>query len=449
MRKRLPATLVAAALLLATLAAPGVAAAAPLSENAAMPAAQAAQTTWFFAEGSTQPPFDTWFLIQNPTAQTATVRFTFFLQPSGTVTRTFSVGPTSRFSIFANQLIPNVAFSTRVDSSVPVFVERSMFVSFDGTIVLGVPAPNRVWLFAEGATVQPFQTWLLLQNPNPVPAPTTITYMLDTGQNVIQTLTLPPNSRSSIFVNQVLPNAAFSSRVESEQPIVVERSLFRFPGNAAIAKAGANAASRTWFFAEGRTSFRGLRADTFLLLDNPTGTTANATITLFGTDGQQRSFTVPIPAMTRRTIFLNPFFSGAFGIRVVADNEVIAERSVFFGNAPLLGAYSTRGATALSTGWNLAEGETRAPFDEQISILNPQGQAMSVRVDFQLADGQVITRTFAVAPNSKLDIGVDTIIPGANSARITTSLPSVVERTMFIFKAGSIGATNTIGFANP
>lgn len=442
-----PAVVVALTLLVGMLV-PPAAGAEPLREELAAPQAQAARTTWFFSEGSSQQPFDTWLLVQNPNAQSASVRFTFFLQPSGTVVRDFVVGPTSRFSVFANQVVPNQAFSVRLDSSLPIFAERAMYVSFDGHAVTGIPEPNRLWLFAEGATVQPFDTWLLLQNPNAVAAGTRITYMLENGQTVLQTLSLAPNSRTSIFVNQILPNAAFSTRVESDQPIIAERAMYRFPGNSATAISGVNAGSRAWFFAEGRTSFRGLRADTFLLIQNPNATQVDATITLFATDGRVTTFTVGLLPTSRRTIFLNPILSGSFGIRVQATADVMAERSVFFGNEPL-GAFATQGAAALTTGWNLAEGETRPPFDELISILNPQSQAMTARIDFLLENGQTITRTFNVNPNSKLEILVDQFVSGANSARITTSLPSVVERTMFIFKAGSIGATNTIGIANP
>lgn len=411
-----------------------------------VPTTTPAVSTWFFAEGSTQPPFDTWFLVENPGSQVASVTFTFFLQPSGTVVQTYVVGPTSRFSLYANQAIPNVAFSTRIDSNVPVFAERAMYVGYDGDVVTGIPAANTTWLFAEGATVQPFHTWLLLQNPNNTATAATITYLLDNGQTVSQNLILPANSRTSVFVNQVLPNAAFSSQVHSDLPIIAERAMYRFPGNAAMVNSGVNAPSLNWFFAEGRTSFQGTGADTFLLLQNPNATQATATITLYGTDGRVFNFSVGILPTSRLTVYLNPVFSGSFGIKVTADIPIIAERSVFFGNEPR-GAYSAQGATALATAWHLAEGQTLAPFDEIITILNPQGTTMSVHINFLLENGQVIGRDFTVGANSKLEIQVDNFLAGANSASITTSLPSVVERTMFIFKQGRIGAHDTIGFA--
>ncbi|HEX2924368.1 MAG TPA: hypothetical protein VHS28_10105, partial [Chloroflexota bacterium] len=351
-------------------------------------------TTFFFAEGSTQPPFDTWFLVQNPTGNAATVRFTFQLENATTQVFSFTVGPTTRFSLFANLILPNLAFSTRVDSDQPIAVERSLFVGFDGSAVPGIPAPARSWLFAEGVTADPFQTWLLIQNPNSVPATTTITYLLPNQPPVVQALgALAPNSRTSVFVNQVLPNQEFAVRVDSDQPVITEESTFRFPGNAATTVAGANMASAAWFFAEG-SSVQGppsppAPVDTFLLLENPQQAAATVSTTLFSTAGGQTSFQIAMPGNSRRTIFLNDFFPNtSFGIQVNADQPIVAERSEFFGPEPR-GATATIGATGLATQWNLAEGSTQPPFQTSISVLNPSSSATAVRMDFQLENGQV------------------------------------------------------------
>jgi len=403
--------------------------------------------TWFFAEGSTQPPFDTWFLVQNPTGNGATVVFTFQLENATNVTRGFTVGANSRFSLFVNQILPNVAFSTRVDSDQQVLVERSMFVGFDGSAVPGIPAPSKGWLFAEGATEDPFHTWMLIQNPNSVAANTSVTYLLRSGAPVVQSLgPLAPNSRTSIFVNQLLPNEEFSIRVDSDQPVIAERSMFRFPGNAATATAGATAASANWFFAEGSSVASPLATDTFLLLENPQQADATVTTTLFSESGNQVTFSIAMPGNSRRTIFLNSFMpNSSFGIQVSSTQPIVAERSQFFGTEPR-GATGSQGATALATEWDLAEGSTQPPFTTIIAVLNPNYQNMVVRADFELENGQVITQLFGVGPSRKLSINVNSILPGnAFSTKVTTSLPSVVERTMFFQKLGSTGATNAIG----
>jgi photosystem II stability/assembly factor-like uncharacterized protein len=402
-------------------------------------------TTVFFAEGSTQPPFDTWFLVQNPGGTAANVRFTFQFQGGGTAVRSFVVGPTSRFSLFANQVIPGAAFSTRIDADQPIRAERAMYVSFDGDDVTAIPAPNRTWLFAEGSTQPPFHTWLLLQNPNNVPATATITYfLLGGGAPRTQVLGLPPLSRTSVFVNLVLPNAAFSSRINSDQPIVVERALYRFPGNAATAEAGLNAPATTFFFPNARTGTNLARFpvpfDSFLLLENPNPTPTTATITLFMANGNQVTFTQGLAANSRQSVFLNQVLPNAsFGVRVQAGQPIIAERSMFFGTEPR-GAMNTIGSPDLATQWFLAEGSTQFPFTEFLFILNPNTTTMTARIDFQLPGGQVVTRNFTIGPTRALTLNVNDIVPNSPvSATVTTSLPSVVERQMFFTKLGSLG----------
>jgi len=418
-----------------------------ISLPAPPPPAPPPAATFFFAEGSTQPPFDTWFLVQNPTDRPAVVQFTFEIHGRQVITRSFSVGPTSRFSLFANQILPNVAFSTRIDANQAVLVERSMFVGFDGDVVTGIPSPNRTWLFAEGSTQNPFQTWLLLQNPNNTPTTATITYLLlGGGTPRTQVLSLPPLSRTSVFVNQVLPNAAFSTRVDSSTPIIVERAMYRFPGNAATADAGVNSPSRTWFIPEGNTTRSPIPFDTFLLLQNPNSSPTTATITLFQPNGTSISFTQRLAPTSRQSVFLNQVLPNTtFGIRVDAADPIIAERSIFVGTEPR-GALATPGATNPATTWFLAEGSTQPPFNEVIYILNPNASAMSAHIDFDVPGGQVVGRDFTILPTRTLTISVnDIVVDSPVSARVTTSLPSVVERTMFFRKLGSLGGHDTIG----
>jgi len=425
----------------------------------ASPAAEPSQsasfapaTTWFFAEGSTQPPFDTWFLIENSGPIAANVTFTFQIQGNGTVTRSFVVGPTSRFSVFANQVIPNVAFSTRIDSSQPVFAERSMFVNFDGTDVPGISSPQTTWLFSEGSSQNPFQTWLLLQNPNSTSATATITYfLLGGGTPATQVLTLPPTSRTSVFVNQILPNQAFSVRVDSSLPTVVEESMFRFPGNAAAATAGANAPGKTWFFADAKTGNHTVIGvsrpfDSFLLLQNPNPTPVTATVTLYESNGAVVTVTQGLPPNSRQTLFLNQVLpSASMGVGVSATGNIVVQRSMFFGTEPR-GAMGKVGASALATQWFLAEGSTQQPFHEFIFILNPNSTSMTAHLDFLLPSGQVVSRDVAVPANTPLSVDVNSLVVNSPvSARITTSLPSVVERQMFFVKNGSLGGTDALG----
>jgi hypothetical protein len=256
------------------------------------------------------------------------------------------------------------------------------------------------------------------------------------------TQSLGPNSRTSIFVNQVLPDQAFSAKVETTLPIVAERAMYRFPGNAATGVAGVNETSKTWYFADGFTS---PILDTWLLLQNTNTMPADVTVKLMGQNGEVTSVLLGMPPTSRRSLELKQVLpNGDFGLTVESTQPIVAEKSMFWDAEPR-GAAATEGAMQLATTWNLPEGETRAPFNQYIAILNPHATTMSVHIDFQLLSGLVIGRDLTVGPTGKSSIFVDDIIDGANSARITTSLPSVVERTMFMEKMGVRGGHNTIG----
>ncbi len=415
------------------------------------PAPNAARS-WYFAEGSSAPPFDSWILLQNPNPAPVIARLTFMPEGRPPVVQELLVGPTSRTSVFANQVVPNAAFSTRVDASAPLLAERAMYAGFDGHVVTAVTAPSRSWYFAEGSTTAPFHTWILLQNPNPVPAWARVSYLLENGATVPQEMLLPPNSRSSIFANQVLPNAAFSTRIESDQPIIAERAMYRFPGNAATGVTGVASPSRSWYFAAGMPTYRSMPVDSWLLLQNPNPAPVMATVTLYGTDGQTSTLQRLLPPTSRQSFFLSQLFSASsFGIKVEASGEIIAERSVFMGptaasgNEPQ-GAYATQGASQLGTVWALAEGSTAPPFSEKISVLNPHNSPMQVRFELMQENGQVATYNTTLEPARSLDLEMAEVVKaGSFSARITTSLPSAVERTMFWAKNGKIGAHDTMG----
>ena len=75
----------------------------------------------------------------------------------------------------------------------------------------GAPAPATTWYFAEGAT-GPFLLYYLFQNPGTTPATVTVRYLIEGGPPVTTTRTLPPQSRTTIFVNGDDPALAVASR---------------------------------------------------------------------------------------------------------------------------------------------------------------------------------------------------------------------------------------------
>ena len=81
-------------------------------------------TTWYLAEGAANSFFTTFVLLANPGSTPATATVTFLLEPSGTVTKSYSVPANSRVTIYTNEVqdagggrpLNGRSFSTQVTS---------------------------------------------------------------------------------------------------------------------------------------------------------------------------------------------------------------------------------------------------------------------------------------------------------------------------------------------
>jgi len=91
-------------------------------------------TKWALAEGRVGGPvgFGTFVLVANPAAVAAEIRATFLRTNGTTVVKTYTVQPTSRFNIWVNNDVPELAneeFGVVIEvlNGVNVAVERAMY----------------------------------------------------------------------------------------------------------------------------------------------------------------------------------------------------------------------------------------------------------------------------------------------------------------------------------
>jgi hypothetical protein len=175
--------------------------------------ATAPATDWFFAEGTTRNnkydgQFDEWISIQNPGDIDTNVEFTYMFPGGGTKKAARVVPAHARETVNVNQAVgENQDVSVRVSSKQPIVAERPMYFNYHnawtgGTVVLGCQQSGKTWYFAEGTTRQGFDEWLTLQNPGGAAASATITFMFGDGSTQKKTVVLPPNSRTTVGVNQ-------------------------------------------------------------------------------------------------------------------------------------------------------------------------------------------------------------------------------------------------------
>ena len=206
----------------------------------------------------------------------------------------------------------------------------------------GAPAPATTWYFAEGAT-GPFLLYYLFQNPGMTPATVTVRYLIEGGPPVTTTHTLPPQSRTTVFVNgedPALTVASVGAIVTSDVPIFAERAMYVNAGGTlggGSASAGSTQLSTQWYFGEGST---GPFFQCFLSLLNPGTTPATATVTYHLSDGSTASKAYDVPADGRRTVYFNgeaasdpalaALATGPVWFTVTSTQPILGERAMWW-----------------------------------------------------------------------------------------------------------------------
>ncbi|MDI6875140.1 MAG: hypothetical protein QME84_12790, partial [Actinomycetota bacterium] len=73
-----------------------------------------------------------------------------------------------------------------------------------------------------------FETYVLVQNPNPEAADVTMTFMRPGGETSAIGFSLPGQARHTVNVNQVVPESDVSTMVEANAPVICERAMYRY-----------------------------------------------------------------------------------------------------------------------------------------------------------------------------------------------------------------------------
>jgi len=398
---------------------------------------------WYFAEGSTRVPFEVSFALQNPNPLPTIAHF-LFVTPEGKQTPfDMRLDPNSRMTLMAGDVMPNAEFATIVTTDLPVYVERSMFFGHDGHSAAGARQTSKTWYLAEGSTVPPFETWVLLLNPNPVPTQVQLRFMREDGSVVEHAELVSPMGRRSVYVNALFTTSGFATQVTADQPIVVERAMYFDNGQGGHDTLATSTPGKTWYLAAGAS--RG-GFDTWLLIENPGTTPATIKVSFMTDTGSVVTQPLFVLPHSRTSLFTDPLVpNAAYGIRVDSDQPIVAERAVYFDNGRA--GYDSTAVASPATEWFLPEGDTTGSFEEQLAVLNPQNQPVNVQVEFRPQDGDPPPpRRFSVAATSRVTLDVNPSAPDTNVAlHVTADRPIVVERVSYFARPTGQGATSSTG----
>jgi hypothetical protein len=298
------------------------------------------------------------------------------------------------------------------------------------------------YTLAEGATGSFFDLDILVANPNAVPAPVMITFLTGEGKTLTQSRVLPPTSRSTILVDTIpgLESADVSTTVVSTTgiPIVVERTM-RWDATAygSHTEKAAEGAETTWYFAEGSQGW----FHTFLLLANP-GTMPNHATVHYLVEGigtvTKEYDLLPTSRRTIDASTIPELTNTSFGINVTFTNPGVAERAMYFGDAPAFsGGHESAGVPGAATDWFLAEGATGSFFTTFLLFTNPNEDATpaDVTVTYLPSTGQPVTKKKVIASGERLTVNVafedPTLASAAVATQVSSTRPIIVERSQY------------------
>jgi hypothetical protein len=388
-------------------------------------------TVRYFAEGTARPNFRTFLCLQNPSGTAADIRITYMLGDGGSLQQSLTIPPHSRSTVNVHDFMgavdgPHADFSAKVESTngVGIVAERPMFFIYKGAwtgghVNAGITSPSTRQYFAEGTTRPGFDSFFCIQNPDTREADVRITYMKGDGSNQQQELKVPPQTRSTVKVNDTIGQydsdaGDFSAVVESTNGVglVVERPVyFNYKGkwDGGHCEGGATAPSDRLMFAEGTTR---PGFDSFISLQNPEDTDSNVTITYMKGDGSNQEQALTVPARSRKTVrvsdTIGQYNSEACDfsalIEVKSGGKVFAERPVYFDYNGWTGGHDEAGVTSVGSKFYFAEGTRRPGFATYLCLQNPESQQADVRVTFMKGDGTSQVQNITVPPRSRKTI---------------------------------------------
>jgi len=199
--------------------------------------ATAPSKSFYLAEGSTAWGFTTYVLVQNPNNSQAKVTLTY-QTPDGPIAQpAFTMPANSRRTVRVNDVkgLSKTDLSTSVSADKPIVAERAMYWD-NGTgeachDSIGLARPAAAFFLPDGCTDYGWETWTIVQNPNPEPVRIAVTYMTPTGKgNVRFDDVIPAGSRRTYSMSDKIKGGNASIMVFSlviDRPIMVERSMYK------------------------------------------------------------------------------------------------------------------------------------------------------------------------------------------------------------------------------
>jgi len=183
--------------------------------------------------------------VQNPQNSPTTVTLTYMTPDGPKDQAPFTMPAGSRKTIRVNDIgeVSNTDLSTRVHGSAPIIAERAMYWGANTPLgeachdSIGLASPHANFYLPDGQTSNGWETWTLIQNPNPGAVRVEVTYLPQGGgKSVTFTDQIGPNSRKTYNMagaGKTYPGIQGRGSIvvrslDGARPVMVERSMYGF-----------------------------------------------------------------------------------------------------------------------------------------------------------------------------------------------------------------------------
>jgi hypothetical protein len=417
-------------------------------ENQLVAVGPASPSRSILSEGATGTFFSTDVALLNPAATPVDVAVRYFREGQPEIVEDRTLAARSRTTIHLGGVagLEGTAVSTQVDAPNGETIVAERLMSWDATGYGGhlgsaVDAPRRKWLFAEGAQGY-FSTFFLLANGGATEATVRFTFLVELGEPVEHTVTVPPASRRTFYAGELaaLVNRSFATTIEADVPIVAERAMYF--GDSPLwlgghGSAGVPAPALRWYHAEGAT---GSLFDTFILLANPNAEPTGVNVSYFTDTGVSVHKMKELPAFGRLTINIEdeaPELASANVATLVTSTSsssapaglpIVSERAMYWGTTGTgwREAHNSFGVTESGLKWGLAEGRAGGDrgYQTYVLISNSHSDAADVKLTFIREDGVTVEKTRTASAGQRLNVNASDLPELANS-----NFATIVEST--------------------
>jgi len=421
-----------------------------------------------FAEGYTGDGFREFFCIGNPNDYPAQAQILFLYPTSEYWEENLTIPANSRVTLDVNSIPgPSDEVSAMVLSDLELVVERPMYFDYSGMWPgghdeMGSPYVSKLWFFAEGYTGAGFEEWICVLNMGADTANLTFYFQTQEAGEIIRTETVPPASRRSFKVNELLgPDYQCSLVLESDQFVLAERAMYfdytgmgnhHWQGGHCVM--GTTYLTREYYFAEGTTR---PGFEEWVTIQNPFDSAITVIATYQLGEGSPIVESYVVPPLSRETLYI-PDEVGVdkdVSVKLASSADFLAERPMYFNytgyGASWNGGHCVMGAKELAEESFFAEGYTGPGFQEWLCLQNPGDQDSLVEITYLTKGGSPIVKTKGVPAKSRTTLFINEDA-GPNlelscTVKVLSGPPIVVERPMYFdFNGVWPGGHDVIGY---